>query len=47
MDFGTVDFPRGGGGSEGYSHIRMIVVFFRGRNPRFSIFRGCSGETSI
>ena len=35
---------RGGGGTPYVRMIGMIVVFFRGCDRRFSIFRGCSSE---
>ena len=34
----------GGGGTPYIQMIGMVVVFFRGCNPRFGIFRGYSGK---
>ena len=37
-------FPRGRGDTPYTRMIGLIVVFFRGSNRRFSIFRGCSSK---
>ena len=35
---------RGGGGTPYIRMIGMTIVFFRGWNRRFGIFRGCSSK---